>query len=428
MSGQRFKSDQIYQAACRIMPGGVNSPVRAFRGFEMTPLVVASGKGDTLTDVDGKQYVDFCMSWGALLLGHAHPGVVEAASNQIKQGSSFGIATEIEPLLAAEVIRHFPTIDKIRFVSSGTEATMTALRLARGFTGKSLIVKFNGHYHGHADSLLIQAGSGVTHLPQASSQGIPEDLIRHTVSLPFNDLELCRDFLRQTDQIAAVILEPIAGNMGVVPASREFMEMLREETAKKGSLLIFDEVITGFRIGLHGAQGHYGVRPDLTCLGKIIGGGFPAAAFGGRRDVMDQLAPLGSVYQAGTLSGNPVAMAAGLKALQELKKPGFYDAIQRKTDRLTKPIQEKIQKMGLPLCLQQEGSMFTLFFGVRKVERREDLKAMDEALFRQFFKYLFENGVYLAPSAYEASFVSSVHTEENLDRTCVLILQFLENI
>jgi glutamate-1-semialdehyde 2,1-aminomutase len=392
----------------------------------MTPLVAQSGKGDILTDVDGRRYIDYCMSWGALILGHAHPQVVEAATKRLEMGSSFGVTTEVELLLASQVIKHYPSMEKVRFVSSGTEATMTALRLSRGFTGKPLIIKFNGHYHGHADSLLIQAGSGVSYLPQASSKGIPEDLIKNTLSLPFNDVELCRRVLRQNDQIAAVILEPIAGNMGVVPANSDFVQMLCEETAKAGALLIFDEVINGFRVGLKGAQGHYQIKPDLTCLGKIVGGGFPAAAFGGRREIMDLLAPLGGVYQAGTLSGNPVAMAAGLQTLQEVEREGFYETLEEHTRILIDPIQEWIRNKDLPLCLQRVGSMFTLFFGVKKVERREDLQKMDGEMFLRFFKYLFEEGVYLAPSAYEASFVSMAHSKENLQKTSQLILQFLQ--
>lgn len=427
MKRHRPASESLYRESCALMPGGVSSPVRSFKGMEMTPLVVREGKGDMILDVDGHSYIDFCQSWGALILGHSNDKIIARAAEQLNRGTSFGIATPFEKELAEKIIYHLPSIEKIRFVSSGTEATMSVIRLARGYTGKSLIVKFNGHYHGHSDSLLIQAGSGVTQLPQATSKGIPEELVKLTVSLPFNDIATCRDFIRSRDDIAAILLEPVAGNMGVVPAKKEFLEMLREESNKKGIVLIFDEVITGFRVGLKGAQGHYGIVPDLTCLGKVIGGGFPAAAFGGKREIMDMIAPLGAVYHGGTLSGNPLAMCAGLATVNAIEKPGFFESLQKKTEQFLAPMRALIQQKKLPIVVQSVGSMFTIFFGVEKVESNEDLQTLDEERFKDFFRYLFERGVYLSPSAYEAHFLSSAHTDENLEKAQRLILEYLRN-
>lgn len=428
MRTHRPHSETLYQDSCALMPGGVNSPVRAFKGMEMTPLIVKEGRGDTIWDVDGHAYIDFCQSWGSLILGHAPQHVVAKAVEQLSKGTSFGIATPYEKDLAEIIKRHLPSMEKLRFVSSGTEATMTAIRLARGYTGKSVIVKFNGHYHGHSDSLLIKAGSGVSHLPEASSKGVPEELVKLTVSLPFNDIETCRNFLLSRDDIAAVLLEPVAGNIGVVPAKQEFLSMLREETAKKGIVLIFDEVITGFRVGLNGAQGHYGIVPDLTCLGKVIGGGFPAAAFGGKTEIMDHIAPLGAVYHGGTLSGNPLAMCAGYETLKTVEKPGFYSFLEEKLRDFLSPIRNRIEQKDLQIAVQSVGSMFTFFFGVKKVESKEDLANMDEEKFKQFFRYLFNRGVYLSPSAYEAHFISSAHTDENLQKTQDLILEYLDTL
>ncbi|MBI2743379.1 MAG: glutamate-1-semialdehyde 2,1-aminomutase [Chlamydiales bacterium] len=420
----RKKSEALFERACKVMPGGVNSPVRAFFGLEMTPLVVQRGLGDRIWDEDERSYIDFCSSWGSLILGHVHAEVAKAAISQISLGSSFGITTAIEERFATQITTHLPSIEKLRFVSSGTEATMSALRLARGYTGKDLIVKFDGNYHGHADHLLIGAGSGVSYLPPGSA-GVPVEMVRFTRSLRYNDLYSVRKFLSENCNVAAVILEPIAANMGLVPATIEFLQMLREETRKSGALLIFDEVVTGFRVGLGGVQEASGIQPDLTCLAKIIGGGFPAAAFGGRREIMDRLAPLGDVYQAGTLSGNPVAMAAGLAVLNELEKPGFYQELERKTRLLTDPIAELIRKKNINVYLAQRGSMFSLFFGVKSVSSKEDLKTLDHAQFRRFFSFLFERGIYLSPSAYETCFVSSAHTEEHLLYTQQQICDFL---
>jgi glutamate-1-semialdehyde 2,1-aminomutase len=424
----RSLTETLYRESCALMPGGVSSPVRSFVGMEMTPLIVREGKGDTITDVDGHTYIDFCQSWGALILGHSHPSIVKKATEQLSRGSSFGIATPYEKELAEIITRHIPSLEKLRFVSSGTEAVMSAIRLSRGYTGKSVIVKFNGHFHGHSDSLLIQAGSGVTHLPQASSKGIPQELVKLTVSLPFNAIETCRNFLRSRDDIACVLIEPIAGNMGVVPAKQEFLEMLREETIRQGIVLIFDEVITGFRVDLNGAQGFYGITPDLTCLGKVVGGGFPAAAFGGKRQIMDMIAPLGPVYHGGTLSGNPLAMCAGIETLKTIERPGFFETLQQRTEEFLKPIRQAAANLQTPIAIQSAGSMFTLFFGVKKVESKEDLASMDETSYKRFFRYLFERGIYFSPSAYEAHFLSSAHTAENLDRTQGCILEYFDHL
>ncbi len=425
----RTNSETIFAKSCSVIPGGVNSPVRSFKSVGISPpLIVASGKGDTITDADGKKYIDYCGSWGALILGHAHPQIVGAVQAQMALGSSFGIATEIEGTLAQKIVDLIPSIEKLRFVSSGTEATMTAMRLARGFTNRSKIIKFSGHYHGHSDSLLIQAGSGVAALnPIATSKGVNPKVIADTICLPFNDFKTVQNFFRASkdaSDVAAVILEPITGNMGTILPEEGFLEMLRDETQKNGTLLIFDEVITGFRVGLQGAQGLYGILPDLTCLGKIIGGGFPAAALGGKKEILDYLAPLGPVYQAGTLSGNPIAMRAGIETLELLEKPYFYKDLQKKTNRLIEPLEEMITHTKTPACLQQCGSMFSLFFGLKKVSSKEDLQHLDEATFVKLFQYLFERGIYIPPSSHEAWFISMAHTEEHLDYTAECIRSF----
>lgn len=422
---QRPLTETLYQDSCALMPGGVNSPVRAFKNLGITPLIVNKGKGDLIWDVDGNSYIDLCQSWGALILGHSPPVIVEKVTEQLQQGSSFGIATPYEKELAEKIIAHMPSIEKLRFVSSGTEATMTAIRLARAFTGKSLIVKFNGHFHGHSDSLLIKAGSGVTHLPEASSKGIPQEIVQLTTSLPFNDLETVRHFLRSRNDIAAVLLEPIAANMGVVPACPDFLNMLREETERARIVLIFDEVVTGFRVGLHGAQGQYHVTPDLTCLGKVIGGGLPVAAFGGKREIMDLIAPLGPVYQAGTLSGNPLAMCAGIETLKKIEEPSFFSNLEKKLQAFLHPICQRIVGKNLPIAIQSAGSMFTLFFGVRSVHCKEDLENLDAEKFKNFFCYLLERGVYISPSPYEAHFLSHAHTDDHLNKVQNLILDFI---
>lgn len=429
---QRAKTQQTYEQLCQVIPGGVNSPVRSCKSMGQNPMVVDRGYRDMLVDVDGHSYIDYCGSWGALIHGHANPVVLEAVCKRMEKGTSFGITTALEGEIAQEIVNLMESIEKIRFVSSGTEATMTVARLARGFTKRDILVKFSGNYHGHADFFLVQAGSGVLEVsPSASSDGIPENIVKHTICLPYNDIGACQKLFSHPtirNQIAAVILEPIAGNMGVIPADQQFISYLRTETEKIGALLIFDEVITGFRVAMKGAQGLYGVKPDLTCLGKIIGGGFPAAAFGGRREIMDCLAPLGSVYQAGTLSGNPIAMEAGLQSLRLLQRPGFYEELQRKTDLLLDPIKKRIKDRGWNACIQQVGSMFTLFFGKKQVRHLQEALETDSQLYARFFRMLFDQGIYIPPSAHESWFISSAHEDQNIEKTQKAILAFLEEV
>jgi len=419
-------SEKTFASLCEVIPGGVNSPVRACGTLRKTPLIAERGAGDLIFDPEGNSYIDYCCSWGPLLHGHAHPEILEAVEARMRKGSSFGATTEIEERLARKIVEAVPSIEKLRFVSSGTEATMSAVRLARGFTGRSLVLKFNGNYHGHADLFLVQAGSGTATLsPSSSSAGIPEAAVQNSASLPYNDLEAARHFIRaHAEELACVILEPVAGNMGVVPASPDFLQMLRQETQQCGALLIFDEVISGFRLCMGGAQLQYGILPDLTCLGKVIGGGFPAAAFGGSAEIMDHLAPLGTVYQAGTLSGNPVAMEAGLQTLLLAERTGFYEKLEEKANRITRPVREALERT--PHSLRQAGSLFTLFFGVKNVSCFEEAKKADLDAFGSFFRFMWENGVYIPPSQFEAWFVSAAHTEEHLDRTCRLILQWVK--
>lgn len=423
-------SEQIYSQMSQVIPGGVNSPVRACANVGQVPMVIDHAYRDLLVDVDGKTYIDYCGSWGALIHGHAHPVILQAVQERMKKGTSFGITTPIEGELAKEVTKLIDSIEKIRFVSSGTEATMSVARLARGFTNRDILVKFIGNYHGHADFFLVQAGSGVLEIsPTASSAGIPDEIVKHTLCLPYNDIEACRAVFNHSDyrdRIAAVILEPVAGNMGVVPATFEFIQFLRDETLAMGALLIFDEVMTGFRVAMKGAQELYPVKPDLTCFGKIVGGGFPAAAFGGRAEIMDFLAPLGPVYQAGTLSGNPLAMEAGLQSLRLLQEPGFYQELQKKTDLLLDPIKERVHHKKWPICIQQVGSMFTLFFCKKSISNLKDALEANTVLFAKFFRAMFDQGIYVPPSQHEAWFISQAHEEGNLIRTREAVLSFLE--
>lgn len=410
---KRPLSEAVYARSCQVIPGGVNSPVRRFPGLGITPLIAKSGKGAIVQDVDGHRYIDLCMSWGALILGHADQRVVAGIREQVENGSSFGIATAVEEELASKIIRLMPSIEKIRFVSSGTEATMTALRLARGFTGRSKIAKFAGHYHGHSDALLVQAGSGASFLnPLATSKGVNSGVIQDTLVLPFNDFDAIASL---PSDLAAVIVEPVAGNMGTVPPEPGFLKRLREETQRTGALLIMDEVITGFRVALGGAQALYDIDPDITCLGKVIGGGFPVAALGGKKEIMDHLAPLGEVYQAGTLSGNPVAMRAGIETLAILEQPGFYEALEAATCRFVKPIEEAIQKRGGGAVLQRVGSMMTLFLGTDSVQSKNDLSKCDPEAFKKIFLKLFHQGIYLPPAFQEAMFLSSAHSADQID-------------
>jgi glutamate-1-semialdehyde 2,1-aminomutase len=426
---KRPKTKTCYESLLGLVPGGVNSPIRSCKGLGVAPLVVNKGVGDMVYDIDGNGYVDYCGSWGPLIHGHAHPAICQAAKDAIDNGTSFGITCDGEEKLAKLIVNAIPSMEKVRFVSSGTEATMTAARLARGYTGRDLIVKFSGNYHGHADFFLVQAGSGMFNLtPTSTSAGIPQDVIKHTACLPYNDVKATEDFLKNPEnrnKVACVILEPIAANMGCVPATEEFIRMLRTVTEEIGAVLIFDEVISGFRVGVAGAQPMYGVDPDMTCLGKIIGGGFPVAAFGGKKKIMDCLAPIGSVYQAGTLSGNPVAMATGYQAVSMCMEDGFYPELERKTNIITLPVKALIEEKSLNMCIQQVGSLFTLFFGQREVKNMEDGKKLDLDMFAKFFRYMLANGIYIPPYQYEAWFVSAVHEESHLEQTRDLILDFL---
>jgi glutamate-1-semialdehyde 2,1-aminomutase len=408
------KNDDAWRYLSALLPGGVNSPVRSGKYVGLKLPIMKQGEGAWIEDIDGRRYIDCCMSWGALLHGHADPAVVRAAQKAVTQGSTFGASTLLEGDLATLIRGAMPSMERIRFVSSGTESTMSAVRLARAATGRSLVVKFKGHYHGHADQFLVEAGTGVSRLPKAASRGVPPEFVQNTRCLPFNDNDaLERFFEAEGKNIAAVIVEPVTANMGVVVPDRRFLTALRRLTIDAGSLLIFDEVVTGFRVGLGGAQSLFQISPDLTCLGKIIGGGFPAAAFGGRRDIMELLAPLGAVYQAGTLSGNPVAMSAGIAAVTKAHQPGFYDSLQCKMDSLWGPVEEFLEKRGSLACVQRCGSMATMFFGARSVEGRGE-ELLDDAQFRRFYRFMLNRGVYLPPAQNEAWFLSSAHNDEQI--------------
>lgn len=426
----RRKSKSIYDESCNFIPFGVNSPVRAFKNISTHPLIVRSGYQDEIVDVDGNRYIDYCQSWGSLIHGHAHPILIEVAQKRIAMGSSFGIATEEELLIAKKIAEHVPEVDLIRFVSSGTEATMSSVRLARAFTKREYIIKFTGNYHGHADGFLVNAGSGLARITStSSSEGLVKEAIKYTLSLPYNCIDSVKRAFRDPvigKNIAAIIVEPIAANMGVVAGERAFLQSLREECTKGGALLIFDEVITGFRLRLGSFASFYQCAPDLICFGKIVGGGYPAAAFGGRKEVMELLAPSGPVYQAGTLSGNPVAMAAGLAALELCEREGFYEELEEKTRIITDPVAAFIAERGIHGCIQQVGSLFTLFFGVKSVLNFEDTKNLDLEVFNRFFLFMLERGVYFSPSQFEANFVSMAHQNIALYKTRDLILEFLE--
>jgi glutamate-1-semialdehyde 2,1-aminomutase len=413
------RSGDLFAAAQNHIPGGVNSPVRAFRGVGGDPVFIESASGPYLFDADGKRYIDYVGSWGPMVLGHAHPEVIAAVAERIGKGLSFGAPTELETRMAERVCELVPSMDLVRMVSSGTEATMSAIRLARGFTGRDKLVKFEGCYHGHADSLLVKAGSGALTLGQPSSPGVPAALAELTVTLSYNDLDQARDtFAAIGGEIACVIVEPVAGNMNCIPPVPGFLEGLRGLCDTHGAVLIFDEVMTGFRVARGGAQERYGVRPDLTTLGKVIGGGMPVGAFGGRREIMEQIAPLGPVYQAGTLSGNPIAMAAGLKTLELVSEPGFYETLGERTRQLTDGLRERAATAGVGLTTNQAGGMFGIFFtSAERVSNYAQATACDQAQFRAFFHAMLERGVYLAPSAFEAGFVSAAHGQAEIAAT-----------
>ncbi|MEN8243891.1 MAG: glutamate-1-semialdehyde 2,1-aminomutase [Thermodesulfobacteriota bacterium] len=412
------RSRTLFQHAKEVIPGGVNSPVRACKSVGRDPVFVDRAEGCMIYDADGNSYIDYVGSWGPMILGHRHPAVVSALQATLERGTSFGAPTDLEIELAEMVIAAVPSIDTVRFVNSGTEATMSAIRLARGVTNRDLIIKFDGCYHGHADTLLVEAGSGVATLGIPGSPGVPGAFAAQTISIPFNDLEAVNKVMAEKGkEVACVIVEPVAGNMGFVPPAEGFLAGLREATHKAGSLLIFDEVITGFRVSLGGAQALYNIKPDLTTLGKIIGGGLPVGAYGGKKEIMDQIAPEGPVYQAGTLSGNPLAMAAGIATLAELNKPGVYAELDQKAAFLTDGIRDAAQASGIPVQVGRVGSVFGMFFNDKPVNNISDAKTCDLDRFTRYYNAMLEQGIYLAPSQFESGFVSTAHGEEQISKT-----------
>jgi glutamate-1-semialdehyde 2,1-aminomutase len=409
---------ELFKRAVNLIPGGVNSPVRACKSVGAEPIFIDRAEGCLIFDADGNRYIDYIGSWGPLILGHRHPAVVGAVVSVLERGTSFGAPIDLEVQLAEKVIEAVPSVEMVRMVNSGTEATMSAVRLARGATGRDIVIKFDGCYHGHADTLLVAAGSGVATLGIPGSPGVPESIARHTLSLPYNDTNCLKDVMeKQGESVACVIVEPIAGNMGLVAPEKEFLETLRELTDRFGAILIFDEVMTGFRVAYGGAQTLLGVHPDLTCFGKIIGGGLPVGAYGGRLDLMTQVAPQGSVYQAGTLSGNPVAMAAGIATLDQLQKDGFYGRLDEKADRLLSGLEQAAEKAGIPAQAKRVGSMLGFFFNDKEVKNFDDAKTCDLDRFSAFYNGMRQRGVYIAPSQFEALFVSIAHGAEHIDMT-----------
>ena len=411
------QSARLFTLAKALLPGGVNSPVRACRSVGCDPLFVRRAAGCLITDVDGNEFIDFVGSWGPMILGHAHPEVVEAIQRTAADGTSFGAPSPLEVELADMVCRSVPSLEKVRFVSSGTEATMSAVRLARGYTGRKVVVKFDGCYHGHADTFLVRAGSGVITLGIPGSPGVPEDIVKNTLSIPYNDTVTLERTLRDESlDIACVIVEPVAGNMGVVPPDEDFLQTLRRITSELGIVLIFDEVITGFRLALGGAQERFGITPDLTCLGKIIGGGLPVGAYGGRAEIMDRVAPDGPVYQAGTLSGNPLAMAAGLAMLKVVRRPGFYEELEEKSDWFAAEMTGILARVGVPTVLNRVGSMMTCFFTPDPVRDYESALRADTDRYGRYFRAMLDGGVWLAPSQFEAAFISAAHGRDHLEK------------
>ena len=413
------RSSELFTAAQKHIPGGVNSPVRAFKGVGGDPIFFNHAKGSYVYDEDDNQYIDYVGSWGPMIVGHAHDDVLKSVQSTMQNGLSFGAPTILETQMADKVCELVPSMDMVRMVSSGTEATMSALRLARGYTGRDKIIKFEGCYHGHSDSLLVKAGSGALTLGVPTSPGVPASLAELTITLSYNNIEQVKETFKEIgDQIACIIVEPVAGNMNCIPPVPGFLEGLREVCDEYGSVLILDEVMTGFRVSLGGAQGYYNIKPDLTTLGKVIGGGMPVGAFGGKREIMEQIAPLGPVYQAGTLSGNPVAMAAGLATLNIISQPGFYENLSAKTQTLVKGLEERAAKTNIPLTTNQAGAMFGFFFTEEKnITTFEQVSACDAERFQKFYHGMLEEGIYLAPSAYETGFVSSAHSDDDIAKT-----------
>jgi glutamate-1-semialdehyde 2,1-aminomutase len=414
----RDKSKQLFERAVRLIPGGVNSPVRAFRAVGGDPVFIARGRGSWLTSVDGETFIDYVLSWGPLILGHCHPEVIEAIAKTAESGTSFGAATEGEVEVAERIQQAFPSIERVRLVNSGTEAAISALRVARAATGKDKILKFEGCYHGHSDSLLVKAGSGVATLGLPDSPGVPRTLAQLTITTPYNDLTALEEvFASHGRDLAAVIVEPIAGNMGCVPPKRGFLKRLRDLTARHGTVLIFDEVMTGFRVAYGGAQELFGISADLTTLGKIIGGGLPVGAYGGKAELMELVAPAGPVYQAGTLSGNPLAVAAGLKTLEVIRRPGFYEAIELRSQGLAQGLSKAAAKANVPLQVNRVGSMLTPFFASEPVQDYVTAKRSDTESFSTFFRSLLDQRIYFPPSQFEAAFLSAAHTENDIEQT-----------
>ncbi|MEC3882662.1 glutamate-1-semialdehyde 2,1-aminomutase [Halobacillus sp. HZG1] len=411
------RSKQAYTKAVELMPGGVNSPVRAFKSVQMDPIFMEKGAGSKLYDLDGNEYIDYVLSFGPLILGHADERVTEALTKATANGTSFGAPTEMENALASLVRERVPSIEMLRMVNSGTEATMSALRVARGYTGRDKILKFEGNYHGHGDSLLIKAGSGVATLGLPDSPGVPESIAQNTITVPYNDLESVRYVFEEFgDDLAAVIIEPVSGNMGVVPPNEGFLQELRTLTEDNGTVLIFDEVMTGFRVGYHSAQGHFGVTPDMTCLGKVIGGGLPVGAYGGKREIMERVAPVGDIYQAGTLSGNPLAMTAGYETISAMTEEA-YASINKKVDRLIEGYEQAAEKHNIPLTVNRAGSMVGFFFTNEPVTNFETANQSDLEMFTRYFQGMIEEGVYLPPSQFEGLFLSVKHTDDDIEKT-----------